>query len=318
MDGDSRVTHLVQSDSLFECSYILGKKFRYPYVGFYLFPPKENDSTLDISQYDKMSVEINPEKTAGMTIILRLFMDGISRWDEHSSWYYLEGAIPFKPDTSIFTFSLEDMRPPDWWYSINDYSEDKEYKRNYHQMGIIAIGNHETTAFPVNLEKEFSMDIKEIRFSKNKMRSMSIPLLLLSIYFVIVLIVVIVNKRRYSINYVPTNLKSSAHNDLEKVLSIINQNYSKQLFVIKDIEDECGISKNTIRSLIHSNYKLSFKEYLTKIRMSEAKRLLVETDCNISEIAFAVGYQHATTFSRIFREEIGSTPTQYRSKLSCS
>ena len=56
----------------------------------------------------------------------------------------------------------------------------------------------------------------------------------------------------------------------------------------------------------------NFIEYLTSIRVNEAKRLL--TDCNMSmkEIGILVGYSDPNYFSRIFKKTVGITPTEFK------
>jgi AraC-like DNA-binding protein len=48
------------------------------------------------------------------------------------------------------------------------------------------------------------------------------------------------------------------------------------------------------------------------LRLFEAKRLLRTTELSAGEIAFRVGLQQASSFSRLFRQRYGTTPTQYR------
>jgi AraC family L-rhamnose operon regulatory protein RhaS len=52
--------------------------------------------------------------------------------------------------------------------------------------------------------------------------------------------------------------------------------------------------------------------YVQRIRMERAKRLLVETDEKIIQIAELVGYEDAASFSRTFTREVGCPPGKYR------
>jgi AraC-like DNA-binding protein len=55
-------------------------------------------------------------------------------------------------------------------------------------------------------------------------------------------------------------------------------------------------------------------ELLTRRRLEEAQRLLVETDLAVTEICGAVGYGSLGTFSTRFRERTGRSPTEYRGR----
>jgi AraC-like DNA-binding protein len=61
-------------------------------------------------------------------------------------------------------------------------------------------------------------------------------------------------------------------------------------------------------------HQVQFKQYLNIVRITEARRLLMDTDRQISEIAFAVGYNYPTTFNRIFKEVTGISPSDFRKK----
>lgn len=57
---------------------------------------------------------------------------------------------------------------------------------------------------------------------------------------------------------------------------------------------------------------MTFIEYLTYLRVNEAKRLLRETLLPVGSIAAQVGYNDVNYFSRVFKKEVGQTPSQYR------
>lgn len=59
---------------------------------------------------------------------------------------------------------------------------------------------------------------------------------------------------------------------------------------------------------------LSPSAYLQKLRLSEAKNLLTETDLPILRIAQQVGYEHHASLTRLFREHEQVTPAEYRQK----
>jgi AraC-like DNA-binding protein len=52
--------------------------------------------------------------------------------------------------------------------------------------------------------------------------------------------------------------------------------------------------------------------YLNRYRITQAKRLLRETDQSITEIALTVGFSDSSYFSRVFRRETGLSPDAFR------
>ncbi|MFW5438262.1 helix-turn-helix domain-containing protein [Paenibacillus apiarius] len=56
-------------------------------------------------------------------------------------------------------------------------------------------------------------------------------------------------------------------------------------------------------------------QYLTQIRIKEAKELLLASDATLEEIAIRVGYPDKYYFSRIFKKHTGTSPIQFRNRL---
>jgi YesN/AraC family two-component response regulator len=73
-----------------------------------------------------------------------------------------------------------------------------------------------------------------------------------------------------------------------------------------------GVSASKITQILREKKNCSYKQYLNSIRLSEAKRLLLETDRNIVDIAQKVGYSNVTHFNRIFKTTEGISPRQFR------
>jgi transcriptional regulator GlxA family with amidase domain len=52
--------------------------------------------------------------------------------------------------------------------------------------------------------------------------------------------------------------------------------------------------------------------YLNRYRVNQAKLILTTTDRSITAVAMAVGFADNNYFSRVFRQEVGSSPLVYR------
>jgi AraC-like DNA-binding protein len=61
---------------------------------------------------------------------------------------------------------------------------------------------------------------------------------------------------------------------------------------------------------------LNFTDYLSRIRIENAKNLLLNPNLRISEIAYEVGFQSLTHFNRVFKRIVGQSPTEYRGQLA--
>ena len=60
---------------------------------------------------------------------------------------------------------------------------------------------------------------------------------------------------------------------------------------------------------------LNFIDYLARTRIERAKELLLNPNARVSEIVFEVGFQSITHFNRIFKRQVGKSPSEYRQSL---
>lgn len=94
-------------------------------------------------------------------------------------------------------------------------------------------------------------------------------------------------------------------------IEIIEKNYNQNL----SLEDICAqvlVSKNYFCYLFKREMGMSVWNYLTVVRLQHAKKLLEETNLRSYEIAFQVGYDNPSYFSKIFKKYENMTPNAYR------
>lgn len=101
---------------------------------------------------------------------------------------------------------------------------------------------------------------------------------------------------------------------LKKAVAYISQNFEK-LLTRDDIAKAVGVTPNYVSVLFRKGFDMTFVEYLTNLRISEAKKLLENTDKKIYQIAEAVGFDDAYYFSKNFKNVIGMSPKEYRIKM---
>lgn len=81
---------------------------------------------------------------------------------------------------------------------------------------------------------------------------------------------------------------------------------------LQEMSEAFGLSADYISAMIKRETGSAFKEYLTMLRIGEARRLLNENkSLPISEVAFKVGYRKTSNFSKKFKELTGSLPSQF-------
>ena len=56
-------------------------------------------------------------------------------------------------------------------------------------------------------------------------------------------------------------------------------------------------------------------DYLIDVRLEEAKNLLVNSEYSVKDVSYVIGYADQNYFSRLFKQRVGYTPTNYRSSI---
>jgi len=102
---------------------------------------------------------------------------------------------------------------------------------------------------------------------------------------------------------------------LEKAIQFINEHYADDIS-LKEISNYLFISPYYLSHIFKKMTKKTITEYITSIRLEKAKELLTATDLPISQISTMTGYKDINYFSKVFKKQLGITPSEYRSSYS--
>jgi len=102
---------------------------------------------------------------------------------------------------------------------------------------------------------------------------------------------------------------------IKHVIKHIDENYMEQI-QIKEFANQLFFSENYLIALFKKEVGISFKKYLTSIRILHAKELLANPQYLINDIASLVGYKNEEYFSKIFKSVTGLSPTIYRKTIT--
>lgn len=97
-----------------------------------------------------------------------------------------------------------------------------------------------------------------------------------------------------------------------RIIAYIRQHYRNPALKIQDIAGEVHFSSAYLGHLFKREMNQNVWDYVTELRIEEAKRLLIETDKKRYEIAYEVGYESPEHFSRMFKRCTGISPADYR------
>ncbi len=104
---------------------------------------------------------------------------------------------------------------------------------------------------------------------------------------------------------------SNKHNKLQEAMNYINAHYLEKIS-LEDIAAKFYMSTSRFRHLFKETLNMGFKEYVTYLRLSEAKRLLIYSDTSIKEIAALCGFSNLNQFYKVFNKYVYMMPAEYR------
>jgi len=102
-----------------------------------------------------------------------------------------------------------------------------------------------------------------------------------------------------------------------RVLKILEAVKSGRLCSLHRLASEFNLSKSHLQHLFKRQTGLSLGHLLVEQRLERAAQLLKSTNMRIKEIAFEVGYEHTSSFSRAFERRFNETPRLYRHHTKC-
>lgn len=101
--------------------------------------------------------------------------------------------------------------------------------------------------------------------------------------------------------------------EIIEILHYINEHYTS--ITLYDLADHFGYNKNYLSNMLKAKTGITFQEMLDQKRLSEAKKLLQESDTAINEIAEMVGYKSVPSLFKLFQHRLHITPNEYRQRI---
>ncbi|GBF32550.1 two-component response regulator yesN [Desulfocucumis palustris] len=102
---------------------------------------------------------------------------------------------------------------------------------------------------------------------------------------------------------------------VHRVQQYIRENYSQELS-LHTLAGMVHLNQAYLSRLFKQKTGISFTDFLTRVRLQEAKRLLLTTGQSIDEVAAAVGFKNNSYFTSVFKKREGINPSEFRSRQS--
>lgn len=328
--GGSSSLELLDDKRGLDFNVTLGQQVKYLYAKVNLvFVDKNSEPVLvDLSAFDRIhfSAKCSRENTLSLTLLI--FDDRVSKLGKFLSYRAPSAFFSCNPQASIFNIDLTSLSTPEWWF--NSYKVDLSRKA-YSLSKVAKISFDSTFQSPIGVES--NIQINEITLAgRNWFYLYLLAALILPIWgayglwlisqYKKALILELQHKIQSNAPYLAyqqLSIEPSRDKDRRAIFDFMTTRYANPDLTLDYMAKEIGVSRTKINDILKSEVGLTYTSYLNKLRLHEATQLLSQKkDMSISDIAFSVGYNNATYFNKVFKEEYNCSPKSYKSLIEGS
>ena len=103
--------------------------------------------------------------------------------------------------------------------------------------------------------------------------------------------------------------------ELDAAISYVARNLDGKIMQT-DVAKICGLSPFQFSRLFKRRYEMTFQEYVQRMRIAEARRMLEHPGASVTDVCFNVGFHDLSYFTRTFQRYVGEAPSHYRQKAA--
>ena len=320
--GNSTTTQLQFGDTKCSYSYTLDSAgFDDPYAGvtFDFSGTGDTLTSIDVKGYTHLELNMTIRGTAQQDIYIKSFIDSLTTSSDRNTRGYARAQLSNTTGTFTTAIPLSTFQTPDWWYAQHGFTSINGPKKNLTKLLEINIQNSVTDN---TINTPITVTVSSIRFTYSS-KALSIKLAIATLLFIILLYLgkfysmALSAKKDDSdaivIAYNKVELSDDKHSeDVQRIAAFIAENYANAGLTVDILAKGAGVSAAKVPTMLKHKFQMNFKQYLNIVRISEAKRLLLETDQQIVTIAQSVGYNNIPHFNRTFKQLTGLSPKQFR------
>jgi AraC-like DNA-binding protein len=280
----------------------------YPYVSLHFQP---NDSSLfDIASSD-LILDIESPRDNELVLRTGFFVDDFTDRDNSRTILFTEESLHIKKGVNSFLIPFEEVdRTPFWWYTDKEFSEND--RPAFLRTNTIYLAIMDVNVEDVGIDQSYSL--KALKSVPNYSSYFLYSLLISVCYYLVLVALYFIRKRKIQKVLVPIDHEDSREsaNVGEALVQFIGSNYRNPKLKIADVAKAIGIAEDSVSIEIKQLTDSGFRPYLNFIRIERAKELLMNSELQVAEIAYEVGYNSAHHFIRVFKELESKTPAVYR------
>ncbi|WP_028979002.1 helix-turn-helix domain-containing protein [Sporocytophaga myxococcoides] len=313
-NGMSTVLSSNRNDSVIGFHFMLKKGFVVPYSGINL--AKAEYQVFDVSDYNRLEVRVSSKNVSDLLIFLVTKDKNVKDTNHRLRDRHTSTNVEISDKRQTLRLKFKNFSTPDWWFTAigqpkSDFSEPEWNSLN--QLSF-------ATGLNPILGKESAIELYKVRFYRDNTEVL--VAMAIGEFFVVLSLLLRFylkglksgeNSNSVNIRYRPVTIDEKPETGFS-FLDYINENFNNSELDLSQISKATGVNQRYISDTISDKFQVNFKTYVNQIRINEAKRLLKESDLNISEIAYSVGFSSPGSFNRVFKSMTGKTPSEFQEK----
>jgi AraC-like DNA-binding protein len=112
---------------------------------------------------------------------------------------------------------------------------------------------------------------------------------------------------------VPAGSRVDRSQPLAQARSYVESNYAEKI-QLATVARICNLSPFQFSRNFKKENGISFRDFVVRLRIQRAAQLMRERRASVTEAAFVVGFNDLSYFARMFRRQLGVTPSHYRTE----
>ncbi len=340
-EGGKSEAILVNQDSTgVAYRYTVATGIEYPYAGLSLWANQKTEainSNIDISEYTHLVLDITAENSSSEMVIIKPIVPTVTKEYSSGSRGFFGAQIPLVNERFQGAIALEKMVTPSWWYSNNGITETECPAADFGNVIEIIFQQGDK----IVLDREVNVTINTLLFEKRPSDAIvqekedlakGLKQYIITTVLILLLTLTLLSSMKFIkkvveedddsekiiISYDRVEIEEEQNNDLQRITEYIASNYANPEFSVEQLAKGAGVSTSKIPTLLKKQYSMNFKQYLNTVRITEAKRLLLESDHQIVTIAHSVGYNNIPHFNRTFKQLTELSPKKFRENPSAA
>jgi AraC-like DNA-binding protein len=318
-NGRSTVDKFYVGSTILTLEYTLHEGARYPMV-FFSVLLDSNGKACDLSRYDRVSIRIREATNRRILIYIKTFMEGVSRsgGENAGTLRHNEYTLSINPEIHEYEIGLDEFITSPWWIDARKIDPYRIPVERFDRiMSFDFQFNTQGSVYKTDRPEKIS--IEKISFKRPPALFAVVPACVMCAYYAVFAVLAFLSRLRRKVaaklqipeqqQLVVTTIREE---QLQRINTFLKAHYNDPDISTRMIYTTLGIPSARVFNLLKGSYGLSFKQIINTMRIEEAKRLLLESDLPITEIAMRLGFNDLSYFSQLFKKHEGVTPSEFR------